>query len=610
MRSVITLALSISTLLVSTERHLDEEAPLLLGHGNASRELAEPDNWIEYLQGFVLFMPHLWSLHDSKFLCALAVRSVVVLVDRYLKIYVPGQLGLAFDKIVPGSGEMPWGNIALWSIGQLLDSRAGSEIPGKLASSHIQNMTEEKARIRSLEHLLRLDSSFQVAKTEAVLFQVFPVFLDLVIALVYVNILFGIYPTLAILSMSAIYISTGTATSSWIQQQQRMLNETSRTQSKVEHDVVSNWYTVVCFDRIKDEIVHYAAVVRDRLDTSHRKNSRFLIAVGMQDCIMQAGSTGCVILIMRQVSTNQTSIGMLVNFMFYWNPIRSTVKQLTNSYEMISNILACAEEILRFHFTEPSVIDAEFAKDLVVANGDIRFHNVGFSYERGRTIIERLDLSIGAGQTIAFVGESGGGKSTILGLLLQFYDVCKGPITIDGQDIRKVTLSSLRKAIGIVPQNPELFNKSILENVRYGRSNATDDEVETACKAAAIHDRIIEFSAGYDTVVGEGGVRMSGGERQRLAIARILLKNPKVVLLDEATSAVDAEAKIQKAVSDLSSGRTTIIVAHRLSTIVKAHHILVVHKGIIVENGTHDDLLAKKGRYDALWKQQTLTKED
>ncbi|KAL5400706.1 hypothetical protein PMIN03_012154 [Paraphaeosphaeria minitans] len=315
---------------------------------------------------------------------------------------------------------------------------------------------------------------------------------------------------------------------------------------------------------------------------------------------------------MRQVSTNQTSIGMLVNFMFYWNPIRSTVKQLTNSYEMISNILACAEEILRFHFTEPSVIDAEFAKDLVVTNGDIRFHNVGFSYERGRTIIERLDLSIGAGQTIAFVGESGGGKSTILGLLLRFYDVCKGSITIDGQDIRKVTLSSLRKAIGIVPQNPELFNKSILENVRYGRSNATDDEVETACKAAAIHDRIIEFSAGYDTVVGEGGVRMSGGERQRLAIARILLKNPKVVLLDEATSAVDTvtEAKIQKAVSDLSSGRTTIIVAHRLSTIVKAHHILVVHKGIIVENGTHDDLLAKKGRYDALWKQQTLTKED
>ncbi|KAL5400705.1 hypothetical protein PMIN03_012153 [Paraphaeosphaeria minitans] len=251
MRSVVTLALSISTLLVSTERHLDEEAPLLLGHGNASRELAEPDNWIEYLQGFVLFMPHLWSLHDSKFLCALAVRSVVVLVDRYLKIYVPGQLGLAFDKIVPGSGEMPWGNIALWSIGQLLDSRAGSEIPGKLASSHIQNMTEEKARIRSLENLLRLDSSFQVAKStgeilesihqagslnslaEAVLFQVFPVFLDLVIALVYVNILFGIYPTLAILSMSAIYISTGTATSSWIQQQQqRILNETSRTKAR------------------------------------------------------------------------------------------------------------------------------------------------------------------------------------------------------------------------------------------------------------------------------------------------------------------------------------------------------------------------------------------
>ncbi|KAF1934647.1 P-loop containing nucleoside triphosphate hydrolase protein [Clathrospora elynae] len=195
----------------------------------------------------------------------------------------------------------------------------------------------------------------------------------------------------------------------------------------------------------------------------------------------------------------------------------------------------------------------------------------------------------------------------MLKLLFRFYDVSEGSITIDGQDIRSVTLRSLREALGIVPQMPALFNKSILENVRYGRLKATDDEVVEACKAAAIHDKIMSFPDQYESMVGERGVRLSGGELQRVAIAQVLLKNPKIVMLDEATSAVDTgtEAIMQDAISTIFKDRTMLVVAHRLSTIVGANTILVVNKGKIIEQGTHDELLRQGGKYRELWVQQT-----
>jgi ABC-type multidrug transport system fused ATPase/permease subunit len=202
---------------------------------------------------------------------------------------------------------------------------------------------------------------------------------------------------------------------------------------------------------------------------------------------------------------------------------------------------------------------------------------------------------------------TGSGKSTLLKLLFRFYDVNEGSITIDGQNIRSVTLRSLREALGIVPQMPALFNKSILENVRYGRLKATDEEVVEACKAAAIHDKIMTFPDQYESMVGERGVRLSGGELQRIAIAQVLLKNPKIVMLDEATSAVDTgtEAIIQDAISTIFKDRTTLVVAHRLSTIVRATTILVVNDGKIIEQGTHDELLRQGGKYKELWVQQT-----
>jgi ABC-type multidrug transport system fused ATPase/permease subunit len=274
---------------------------------------------------------------------------------------------------------------------------------------------------------------------------------------------------------------------------------------------------------------------------------------------------------------------------------------------MISSSLIDAERLLQLLNTKPSVADKEGAKDLVVDEGRVEFKDVEFAYDVRKPIIRGVNLQAEGGQTIAFVGETGGGKSTMLKLLFRFYDVTGGSIMIDGQDLRSVTQSSLRDALGLVPQDPVLFNQTILQNIRYARLDATDEDIKDACRAAAIHDDIESFPDKYNSKVGERGVRLSGGQLQRIAIARVLLKNPKIVLLDEATSAIDSaiEEQIQAAFRKLSKGRTTFVIAHRLSTIVEADQIIVIEKGEIAQRGTHHELLELGGKYAELWSKQT-----
>lgn len=238
--------------------------------------------------------------------------------------------------------------------------------------------------------------------------------------------------------------------------------------------------------------------------------------------------------------------------------------------------------------------------------GAVQFRDVGFSYDGEKEIIKDFNFHAQPGQRVALVGETGGGKSTILRLLFRFYDAQKGSVMIDGQDIREVTLSSLRDNIGVVPQDPSLFNESIMENVRYARLDATDEEVMEACRAASIHEKILTFSKGYSTRVGEGGVILSGGELQRVAIAKVILKNPRIILLDEATSSVDTETetRITTALQVLTKGRTTFTVAHRLSTVKSADIILVIKDGMIAEQGSPRELFEKKGKFAKLWLEQ------
>ncbi|TKA79631.1 hypothetical protein B0A49_03144 [Cryomyces minteri] len=256
------------------------------------------------------------------------------------------------------------------------------------------------------------------------------------------------------------------------------------------------------------------------------------------------------------------------------------------------------------------VFDKKGALPLRISGGKVQFSDACFSYDPRKPTLVDVSFTAEAGQTVALVGETGGGNSTILKLLFRFYDATEGSIKIDGQDLRDVTLSSLRDAFGVVPQDPSLFNMSIMENVRYARLEATDDEVKEACENAAIHDKIMTFPDGYMSKVGERGVKLSGGELQRVSIARAMIRRPHIVLLDEATSMIDTdtEAQIQEAFSRLSAGRTTFIIAHRLATIMNADLILVVNDGRIIERGTHQELFALNGKYVSLWSKQTSKK--
>jgi ATP-binding cassette subfamily B protein len=277
------------------------------------------------------------------------------------------------------------------------------------------------------------------------------------------------------------------------------------------------------------------------------------------------------------------------------------IKQAVTDIETMFSILA----------RDPEIADRPGAKALEVSEGAIRFENVGFAYEPERQILKGLTLDVPAGRTVAIVGPSGAGKSTISRLLFRFYDVTGGRILIDGQDISDVTQSSLRAQIGMVPQDTVLFNDTIRYNIRYGRWEATNDEVEEAARLAQIDGFIHLSPHGYETEVGERGLKLSGGEKQRVAIARTILKGPPILVLDEATSALDShtEKEIQDALERVSRNRTTVVIAHRLSTVVGADEIIVLDQGVIAERGTHRELLAAGGLYASMWNRQREAEE-
>ena len=275
-------------------------------------------------------------------------------------------------------------------------------------------------------------------------------------------------------------------------------------------------------------------------------------------------------------------------------------------YREIKQGLTDIERMMEVLDRSPEVADRPGAKQLKVSGGAIRFDNVQFAYDPERTILKNVSFEVPAGKMVAIVGPSGAGKSTISRILLRFYDVSGGAVTIDGQDLRDVTQKSLRAAIGVVPQDTVLFNDTIFYNVKYGRADATDEEVIAAAKMAQIDDFVKTLPDGYNTMVGERGLKLSGGEKQRVAIARTILKSPPILILDEATSALDShtEKEIQDALDRVSRDRTTVVIAHRLSTIIHADIILVLREGEIVEQGTHAELIGNDGLYASLWSRQ------
>lgn len=312
----------------------------------------------------------------------------------------------------------------------------------------------------------------------------------------------------------------------------------------------------------------------------------------------------------RSVIEGNITAGSLIAFLVYAVNISNPVKRLTRVIGNIQKALAAAQRVFDVLDLPEEVKELPSAKTLPAVKGNVQFKNVSFAYNDDE-VIKNLSFDVKPGQIVAIVGPSGAGKSTVASLLPRFYDVTGGSIVIDGNDIREVTLNSLREQVGIVPQETMLFNGSVYDNILYGRLDATREEVEAAAKAANAHNFIMELPQGYETMLGDRGVNISGGQRQRISIARAILKNPQILILDEATSALDTESErvVQEALDRLMVGRTSFVIAHRLSTIKNADRILVMEKGRLVEDGSHEELLAKDGLYAHLCKIQYRSKE-
>ncbi|MCR5610448.1 MAG: ABC transporter ATP-binding protein/permease [Clostridiales bacterium] len=320
--------------------------------------------------------------------------------------------------------------------------------------------------------------------------------------------------------------------------------------------------------------------------------------------VIVLGVAGLLIILKKgSMTTND-----LVVFLLYISSFTTPIRKLAMFMEQYTAGMAGFTRFVEIMDTDPSIFDKDDAMELENVRGDIEFKDVTFSYDGGRSVLENISLTVPHGKTVALVGPSGGGKTTLCHLIPRFYDVTSGSISVDGHDIRDVTLHSLRGNIGIVQQDVFLFAASVKDNIRYGRLDATDEEIVAAAKAAEIHDDIMKMPDGYDTMVGERGITLSGGQKQRVSIARIFLKNPPILILDEATSALDSatEARITGALERLSRGRTTLVIAHRLSTVRNADEIIVIDETGIIERGSHDELMKKGGAYRLLNDAQNL----
>ena len=404
----------------------------------------------------------------------------------------------------------------------------------------------------------------------------------------------------------ALYVWFTFAVTEWRVKLRRQMNDQDTDANQKAIDSLLNFETVKYFGAEDREAERYDTAMRGYEHAALMTNYSLAFLNFGQAVIISIGLILVMVMAAMGVERGDFTVGDFVMVNAFMIQITMPLNFLGTVYREIRQSLVDMGEMFDLLEQPAEINDKPNARDLAIHGGNVRLENVSFGYNSDRPILQNVSIDVRAGQTVAIVGSSGSGKSTIGRLLFRFYDVVSGALTIDGQDVRDVTQKSLHNAIGVVPQDTVLFNDTIYYNIAYGRDGATREDVEKAARDAQIHDFILSLPEGYETQVGERGLKLSGGEKQRVGIARTLLKNPPILLLDEATSALDTETEqgIQGALDRAAEGRTVITIAHRLSTIADADHIVVLEKGLVVEQGTHDELWAKGGRYHALWTMQ------
>jgi ABC-type transport system involved in Fe-S cluster assembly fused permease/ATPase subunit len=398
---------------------------------------------------------------------------------------------------------------------------------------------------------------------EQVTFQMIPMVFDLGVAIVLFGVKFDAYYALivAIITFSYLYLTIRMAR--WRSEQRRQMTTLSREEDAVKNDSLTSYETVKYFNAEEYEFARYRKAVIAFQKMEYKVTISLNVLNISQNMVFMAGLLGTSFISAYQVTTGQRKVGDFVILLTYMAQLQQPLNFFGTFYRSVQSAMISGERLLELFKEQPTVIDDPSAQPLPACEGEIRFQNVKFSYDTRKPALEDLSFTCRPGTTTALVGESGGGKSTVFRLIYRYYNAQGGSIQVDGNDIKDVTIDSLRRHIGVVPQDTILFNETLMYNLKYANQNATDDDVYAACEAASIHDKIMAFPDGYNTKVGERGLRLSGGEKQRVAIARTILKGARIILLDEATAALDSttEQNIQEALRTLSKGRTMLVIA-------------------------------------------------
>lgn len=443
------------------------------------------------------------------------------------------------------------------------------------------------------------------------LFSIGPLFLELVMICAVLATLFDWRFLLVVAGTMVIYVWFTFAVTEWRVRIRRVMNDRDNEASQRAIDSLLNFETVKYFGAEQREAKRYDDAM-EGYEAAAIKTANSLAFINFgQAALINAGLVAVMAMAAVGVSDGRYTVGDFVMVNAYMLQVIAPLNFLGFVYREIRQSLVDMGQMFDLLADNAEITDAPDARPLAITEGRVSLEGVEFGYEDNRAILKGVSLDVPGGQTVAIVGASGSGKSTIGRLLFRFYDVQGGALRVDGQDVRTVTQDSLHAAIGVVPQDTVLFNDTIRYNIGYGRDDATQADIEAAAKAAQIHDFISALPEGYDTTVGERGLKLSGGEKQRVGIARTLLKNPPILLLDEATSALDTDTEqgIKEALAHAGEGRTVITIAHRLSTIAEADRIVVLEQGEVIEEGTHAALLAADGRYAQLWNRQQADEE-
>ncbi|WP_369412854.1 ABCB family ABC transporter ATP-binding protein/permease [Neoroseomonas alba] len=589
---------------------------------------AAPHARENHLGALIRIAPYLWPKGETELRIRVVAALVLLAAAKVANVLVPILYAKAVDTLAPKTGiaaaaTIPVALILGYGLLRVMSTGFG-ELRNAIFAK-VQARAGRRVALEVFEHLHRLSMRFHMDRATGglsrviergvrgiatslnfLLFNIIPTIVEIILVAAILWWLFAASFAMTMLATIIAYVAFTLMFTNWRLRFRRTMNQTDEEANTKAVDSLLNYETVKYFNNETHEARRYEESLTRYERAYVRSETTLNLLNAGQATIMAIGLTITMLLAGSGIAQGHMTVGDFVLVNSYLLQIYQPLNILGFAYREIKQGLTDMEQMFTLLSVPAEVQDAPGAPPLAKGSGEIRFEDVRFGYRPDRVILKGVSFTVEPGRMLAIVGPTGAGKSTISRLLFRFYDASSGRVLVDGQDVRGVTQASLRQAIGVVPQDTVLFNDTIRYNIAYGRPGATDAEVEAAARAAQVHDFVMRLPEGYATRVGERGLKLSGGEKQRVAIARTILKDPRILILDEATSALDTrtEQEIQTALRDVSRNRTTLVIAHRLSTVVEADEIIVLQDGQIAERGTHASLIAEDGLYAEMWRRQ------